>query len=328
MSQPPDYPDNAGDPRAGGQAPGGYIPPGYSAPPPPPGYGGPSVPPPGYGAAPPPPGYGTPPPPPPGYGQQPPAGYPPPPGGAVPYSVGDAFNWAWNKFTKNSTPLIVSILIYAVGMAVLGIILWSISAAVGVALIGGTAGTTTETYGGDYTTPDTSGAAAGAGFFGSLLIAGLLALVFAIMFLYIQASFLKGCLEIADGRQVTIGSFLQPPRNLGSVILAALLVGVLTVFGTMLCVVPGIVFAFFAMFTLSFVVDRGLSPVDALKASISTIRQGFWNAVLAYVVTVLVVYAGVFVCYFGVLVSGPVGALMLTYTYRRLSGAQVAPMTA
>ena len=205
MSQPPEYPGTPADPHRGNQNPPGHPPPpGYGAPPPPP------PPPPGYGPAPggypppgppgpppggsPPPGYGTPPPPP-GYGQSP-AGYPQGPGGAVPYSIGDAFDWAWNKFTKNSTPLIVSVLIYAVAIGVFGIILWLIAAAAGVAMLGATTTTTTQTYGGDYTTPDTSGTAAGIGFFRSLLVVGLLAFVFAIAFLYVQAAYLKGCLEI------------------------------------------------------------------------------------------------------------------------------------
>jgi uncharacterized membrane protein len=155
-----------------------------------------------------------------------------------------------------------------------------------------------------------------------------LAFVFAVVILYVQAAYLKGCLEIADGRPVTIASFLRPPRNLGSVILAALMVGVLTTVGFMLCVVPGILFAFFTMFTIPFLVDRGLAPVDAMKASVTTIRQGFWNAVLAYIVTYFVVALGTAACYFGVLVSAPVGGLIMIYTYRHLSGGQVAPVTA
>jgi transglutaminase-like putative cysteine protease len=50
--------------------------------------------------------------------------------------------------------------------------------------------------------------------------------------------------DFADGKPVDIGSFLRPPRNFGSVILAALLVGFGTVVGSVLCVVPGLYFRF------------------------------------------------------------------------------------
>ena len=327
MSQPPEYPGYPGNPRAGDQGHGGYQPPppGYGPPPQPSGYGTPPPPPPpGYGAQPPqPPGYGQPQPsygqPQPGYGQ-PPAGYAPSPGGgAVPYSVGDAFNWAWNKFSKNSAALIVPMLIYAVAMAVVVIVGYLVFL---TAVFGSTAASTSADA-------DASGGGfLAGGFFGVLIMGSLFGFVVMLAGFYILAAFISGCLDIADGKPVDIGSFMRPPRNLGSVLLAALLVAGGTAVGSLLCYVPGLIFAFFAMFTIPFVIDRSLSPIDALKASVATIRQGFWNAVLAYVVTVLVVYAGVFVCYFGVLVSAPVGALILTYTYRRLSGGQVAPVTA
>ena len=124
---------------------GGYPPPppggGYPPPPPPPGGGYPPPPPPGGGYPPPPGGGYAPPPPPPGGGYAPPpqqqAGYPPVPGGYPPpqqagypapggypppagpgypgaqaFNVGEAFSWAWNKFSKNAAALIVPTLVY------------------------------------------------------------------------------------------------------------------------------------------------------------------------------------------------------------------------
>ncbi|OBG59674.1 hypothetical protein A5703_02225 [Mycobacterium sp. E188] len=72
---------------------------------------------------------------------------------------------------------------------------------------------------------------------------------------FAQAGFLSGCLDIADGRPVTIASFFRP-RNLGMAFLAALIVGVLTSIGYSLCFVPGLVLSLFVQFTILFVVDR------------------------------------------------------------------------
>ena len=325
-------------PRGYEPSPPGYgappTPPGYGTPPPPPGYGTPppggyEPSPPGYGTPPPPPSYGTPPPPP-GYGQ-PPAGYPQYPGTGVPFfSAGDAFNWAWNKFTKNAPALIVPMLIYGVAMAILGLVLWAISTAIGLAAIFGDAATTTSTSGGytDSTSAGDGAAAAGAGigFFGTIVVTALLAFVFLVAAIYVQAAFVSGSLDIADGKPVDIGSFLRPPRNFGSVILAALLVGIGTVVGSVLCVLPGLIFAFFAAYTIPYVIDRSLSPVDALKASFSTIKQNFGSALLAYLIVVAVGLVGQAVCVGG-LISIPVSLLILTYTFRRLSGGQLAPIT-
>ena len=143
MSHPPEHPGNPNEPYGGNPNPGGY--------PPPPGYGPPPGPPPGYG---PPPatagsaaarlrataGVRAPPPPPPGYGPPPatgvtdpprlPAttwlrpsfrlsgcpGYPTGPGSL--FNIGDAFNWAWNKFSKNMGPLMLAAFVYFVIFAV------------------------------------------------------------------------------------------------------------------------------------------------------------------------------------------------------------------
>ncbi|HTQ17551.1 hypothetical protein [Mycobacterium sp.] len=322
MSQPPEYPGYPGNQRPGDQAPGGYqpAPPGYGQPPQSSGYGAPPPPPPpppGYGA--PPAGYGAPAPPP-GYGQ-PPAGYTPSAGGGIQFSAGDAFNWAWNKFTKNAAALIVPMLIYGAAMAVIIGIAYFVLFTV---LIGSAGTTTTTTYGQE--SSDGGGALAGLGFFGFLIGGALVGFFIFLAAFYIQGAFVSGCLQIADGQPVSISSFLQPPRNLGSVLLAALLVAVGTSVGYALCFLPGIIFLFFSMFTIPYVIDRGLAPVDALKASFDTVNKNLGSALLAYLVTVAVGMVGNAVCVGG-LISIPVSMLIMTYTYRRLSGGQIAPMT-
>jgi uncharacterized membrane protein len=323
MSQPPEYPGYPRDPRAGEQAPGGYPPPppGYSPQPQSSGYGSP--PPPSYGAPPQQPGYGQPPPPP-GYGQppqhpgygQPPVGYAASPGGGIQFSAGDAFNWAWNNFTKNALALIVPMLIYGVAMAVLVIVMSFILPAIGLSMLGGASSTS----------GDGSDAGAGLGIFGFFIGMALFSFVFFLAGSYIQGAFISGGLDIADGRPVDISSFLRPPRNLGSVLVAGLLIALGTAIGYMLCFLPGIIFLFFSMFTIPFVIDRGLSPVDALKASFTTVNKNLGSALLAYLLVFVVAFIGN-VLIVGGLISIPVSLLIMTYTYRRLSGGQVVPST-
>ena len=337
MSQPPEHPGSPSDPWGDNPNKGDYPPPGYGPPPgPPPGYGppqqaygGPPPPPPGYG--PPPPGYGPPPPgygPPPGYPPHPgyppppgypvPPGYPPPPGG--PFDIGAAFSWAWNKFTKNIGPLILAFLLYfVIGLVLHGLVF---------VLLGG-ANANTADADGDY----------GASFTGGLDTVGFLVLqIVAFVFgIFVQAAFLSGALDLADGRPVTVGSFFRP-RNFGNVILAALLLALITgilnlpsllssfIFG-LLALVAIAVFTFFALFTIAFATDRGLSPIDALKASFSTVRSNIGNTLLSLVVQVLIVLLGFLACGIGIIVAGPVALLIQVYTYRRLSGGSVAAPT-
>lgn len=333
MSQPPEYPGNPPEPH-GNPDPAGYPPPGYGPPGPPPGpppgYGPPSGygPPPGYGppqqpsyGAPPPPGYG-----PPGYGPQQP-GYPAPgyPAGGYPgggpqqFSVGEASSWAWNKFAKNALPLIVALLVYfVVGLVLHGLVF---------ILLGGADASTSNadgTYGGSF-----SGSTGGVGVI-------VMQIVFFVYTIFVQAAFLSGALDIADGRSVTVSSFFKP-RHFGTVLLAAALLSVISAALDALSLIPPTfifnlvallsvaVFSFFALFTIAFATDRGLPAIEALKASFATVRANVGSTLLSWLVQFAVVLIGFFLCFIGLIVAVPVALLIQVYTYRRLSGGAVVP---
>jgi uncharacterized membrane protein len=317
MSQPPEHPGDPSDPHGGSHNSPGY-------PPPPPNYGTPPPPPPGYGR--PPPGYGPPPrgygPPPPGYAP-PPAGYPPQPGyGVAPggptapqFNVGEAVTWAWNKFSQNATAFIVPSLAYVlaiVGFAVIAgllpVLFAQNSSTTYTDPYGNTASSVTLTYGGAS--------------YAAMILGYLLLFVAAI---YTHAALVSGCLDVADGKPVTIATFFKP-RNLGAVFLTAVLVGIGAIIGTVLCIVPGIIFAFLAQFAIPFVVDRSLAPIDSIKASSVTARSNIGDSVLSWLVQYAVVLIGELLCLIGLVVAFPIAALIRIYTYRKLSGGHVVPL--
>ena len=145
-----------------------------------------------------------------------PGGYPPPAGpgypGAQALNVGEAFSWAWNKFSKNAAALIVPTLVYAVIVRDhryrdLGTCVdclrrrrqWS---------------------------PDGYSYSYEASFgFASILVLIVGYLILLVVGAAIQSAFLGGLLDIANGQPVTIGSFFKP-RNVGSVIIASLIIGI------------------------------------------------------------------------------------------------------
>ncbi|GAB3132544.1 hypothetical protein GCM10027289_20870 [Tsukamurella serpentis] len=332
MTQPPNYPgDNQGqgpqDPYQGGypqqpQQPdypqGGFPPPAGGFPPP---QGGEQ----GQGGFPPPPagGYGQGgfPPPPGDYGQ---GGFPPPPGGGygqpqfggpAPFSIGDAFNWAWNKFTKNAVPLIVATLLYGLAMgALLGAFYF---------LLFSYLVNTAETD------PDAMAQFSTTGSVGMIGASFVAAIVFAVIGSLINAAFFTGLLDIADGREVSIGSFFKP-RNVGQVVIAALIVGLVTAIVTLiplLGMILAFVLGFLTMFLIPVIVDRGVNAIDGFKQGFGIIQGDAGNSILTYLLMVVITLIGACLCGVGLLVAGPVAGLLLAYTYRRLSGGQVAPLT-
>jgi len=166
------------------------------------------------------------------------------------------------------------------------------------------------------------------------LVLSIVSFVFGI---FVQAAFLSGALDLADGRPVSVGSFFKP-RNFGNVVLAGALLSVITAALDFLSLLPNVIFAllsfvaivvftFFALFTIAFATDRGLPPIDALKASFATVRSNIGSTLLSFLVQGLLVLIGFLACGVGILVGGPLALLIQVYTYRRLSHGPIAPLT-
>ncbi|OSC37877.1 hypothetical protein B8W66_21090 [Mycobacterium decipiens] len=230
--------------------------------------------------------------------------------------MGDAISWSWNRFTQNAVTLIVPVLAYAVVLAAL------IGAMIGLVIVLSDHTTTsyTDAYGVSGESVNISMTPAA----GIVMFFGYIALF--VVALYMQAGILTGCLDIADGKPVTIGSFFKP-RNLGLVLVTGLLIVVLTFIGALLCVIPGLIFGFVAQFAIAFAVDRSTSPIDSVKASIATVRSNIGGSVLSWLAQYAAVLVGELLCLVGMLVGVPVAALIHVYTYRKLSGGQVVAAT-
>lgn len=294
MSQPPEHQGDPAGPDGGDQSPAGSAPP-----PPAPDY-------------PPSPGYGA-----------PPTGYPPQPGfggayGAPPspqFDVGDAVKWSWGKFTQNAAALIVPVLVYAVLITAAVLVAALLPMAFGES----TSTTYTDSFG-----QTTSGVEIeyGSASIAVMIVGYLLVFVAAV---YMHAALLTGGLDIADGRPVGIGSFFKP-RNLGAVFVASLLIAAGVAVGLILCFIPGLLFAFGTLFALTFVIDRSLSPVESIKASIATVRANVGPSLLSWLVQYAVVLVGELACGVGIIVALPIAALIQVYAYRKLSGGQVVPL--
>ena len=315
-------------------------PPPGNYPPPPPGGGYP--PPPQVatrlrrqgGYPPPPPQGGYPPPPQGGYPPPPPqGGYPPPQGGYPPlrreapspggpgyqgqaqFNIGDAFSWAWNKFSKNAAALIVPALVYGAILTVLSGIVYGLAFA-----LAPKSDSVYESY--DYGASYSTGFSFG---FASIAVFVVGYLILIVVAAAIQSAYLAGLLDIANGQQVTIGSFFKP-RNVGAVIIATLIIAIAGAIGSF-CFVLGLVVGVFTLFTTVIIVDRNASPIDAIKQSIEITKANIGPVILTWIMAGVIAVVGALACGIGLIVSIPVAALFLVYSYRRLTGGQVAPLT-
>jgi uncharacterized membrane protein len=258
-------------------------------------------------------GWGTPPPPPPpgqpgqsgGWAAAPP---PPPPGsaGTGAYSAPDAIGYGWNKFKANPGPLLVGTLIL---MVVAGVISYLANVvATGIFMSDPTTVVSSD---------GTISINGGSGFFARVLVSMVVSLVVGLIAQLILAALIKGALDTVDGKPVAVGGMFEG-WDKGAVLIAAIIVSVATAIGTLLCYLPGLVVGFLMSYTMFFVVDRQMAPVDAVKASVSFVVAHLSDTLVYYLLGVLVVIAGAILCGVGLLAAIPIVLLGAAYTFRRL----------
>lgn len=225
-----------------------------------------------------------------------------------PGRIGIAFGWAWKAFTSNAIALIVATAGYGVLFA----------AASTLNFLGQNMSTNFTKF--DFTDYNFSMDFSPTG----VAVIGLGYVVSLIVTAYAQAGFFSGCLDIADGKPVSVGSFFKP-RNLGMAFLAAFLVSVVTAIGYAACFLPGLLVLIFTQFTILFVVDRSQSAGKGFTSGVALVGSNFVAALLVWLLSVAAIVLGSLACGIGLLVTVPVAALIMTYAYRTLSGGQVAP---
>ena len=249
--------------------------------------------------------------PPPGYGQ--PGAYPPPAGGYGPpvqaSPIGESISYGWKKFTQ------------AGGLVIGAAVVWFIIAVIVLVIVGAVFGG----FGALLTSGTGDGGSAGLqvgvslGWFVFSAVAGIFGYV-------IQAAFIRAALDVAEGRPVGFGDFFKFVQP-GPVILTAL---ILAVIGALLNLVPlfggiaALAVNFLLLFTLWFVIDKHLAPLDALKASYQLVMANLSTTILFYLLTVAIYILGVIVCGVGLLVAVPVVLLATAFLYKRLLGDPIA----
>lgn len=240
----------------------------------------------------------TPPPSGPGYGTPPPPSDPsgPGPGSAPGWSVGKALNYGLTKFLDN----LGQILLAALLLFLASIIGFAIGVPIRAALNNNASG---------FIATDLSGA------IGQFVYIAIVWVV--------QAAIIRGALDITEGRRFQVsGLFSRLP--IGNVLLAGLLVSIITAIGTALFFIPGVIAWFLLLFTPFFVVDRDMSAVDAMKASVGLATKNLGNMLVWVIVGGIVYLLGYCILCIGFIVTGPIVLIGAAYTYKKFTDQPVA----
>lgn len=323
---PPPPPGGAVPPPPAPPAGSPYAPPaGGAITPPPPGAGGGFPPPPGgSGGFPPPPASGpspyTPPPPP----APAPGSYTPPPGDYQVYQPGgmattggvadvsSAFSWTISAFQKH----------LATFLALSGVI-------AAVSLIGGLI-STSMVNSADLTYDESGRLVNASGFWGGVVGGIVLAVVVAIVTALLRVGLLRAALKRTRGEAPSF-AHLTSTENLVPYIITALVVGILTVIGLALCIIPGLVIGFLLIFSTVRSLDTGEGVGEAMSFSSNAAKANIAPVLVIIVVSfIAAIIAAIASGVGGVIVSAiiglfaePITALLTANVYRQVTGEAV-----
>lgn len=270
--------------------------------------GGPTPPPP-----PPPPSYAPPPPPP------PPTGPPAPPPAATPYGasgvqISTAFSWALAKFQQHAGVLI--------GLAAVVFVLRVVQTLITTVLINN-ANSSCQNVTVDPNTGKVNLGTCPSGVFANIGITLVLGIIFGALIWLASIGIYRAALRRTQGVTPSFDQ-LTTGENLGAYIAVAIVYGIASVAGLVLCFLPGLIVIFLFQFAPFYALDKGEGVGEAFGNSYRAVVSNVVPVLLAALVNIVVtVLSGQI---FGLLslVLLPFGALFTANVYRQLNREAVA----
>lgn len=158
-------------------------------------------------------------------------------------------------------------------------------------------------------------------FYGVFFVVGFLTLFVAAFF---TGGMHKSALKQLRGGKIELRDLFSGGNTYFAILIATILTVVLSVIGSMLCIIPGLLVSGALFFTMPLIVDRRLSPVEAMKASYELTRKNIWMFTLFAFVVGLISQAGAYACYVGLLATIPLMFTISAVSYRDLFGVEGA----
>ncbi|MEO6470052.1 MAG: hypothetical protein ABIP21_13220 [Acidimicrobiia bacterium] len=236
-------------------------------------------------------------------------------GGNQPAEAGAAIKYGWEKFKQHWQVILTALIVGFVAVAILS--------AIGFAIQRGMTST------GDCSVRVSNGGVLQSsgcespGFFTSLAATGVFQVLYYLGTTILQLFVIRATLMIVRGEKLE-ASRVMSFDNFGPYILTALLVAVMTFVGLILCIIPGLAVMFFTMFWGYFVVDKNMSPVEAITASFNLVKNNVGAVIIFLLLSWVVTFVGFIACLIGLIVAIPVVTIATGYMYKRLQGEPVA----
>ncbi len=141
----------------------------------------------------------------------------------------------------------------------------------------------------------------------------------------VRMGLIRISLDVFDKGEAKLNSLFSCSKFLVDFILGSLLYLLIVVGGFILLIVPGIIWAIKYQFFAYLIIDKNLSPTQALKKSAEITEGNKWKLFLLNLLFVLINIAGAICLMIGLFVTIPVTMMASAYVYRKLIGEIVVP---
>lgn len=144
-------------------------------------------------------------------------------------------------------------------------------------------------------------------------------LVFIVLSMVISIGMMRIFLDLADGKDGSLVDLVKHWNLLLKYIAVSIVYAVVTYVGFFLLIFPGIIWGLKFYFAPWLVVDRGMGPIEAMKASSQMTMGMKWDLLGFYAVVAVVTLIGLACLGVGLIVTMPLSTIATAMLYRHLS---------
>jgi len=152
----------------------------------------------------------------------------------------------------------------------------------------------------------------------SAIVAIVVSLLFALIAFIAQIGVQRAAIRSTQGVPPSFSEMFTT-QNLGTYILYMIVFAILGMLGLFLCILPGLVVFFLLQLGPYYILDKGMSVGDAIKASYQAVSKNIGPALMMTILNVLVQLLGGL--FFGLLtlVTLPFACLFTAHMYRQFN---------
>ncbi len=150
-------------------------------------------------------------------------------------------------------------------------------------------------------------------------VALIVAIVFRFIQWFLEIGLIKISLAFVDGKTPAIPELFSGKEVYWKYVGGTILYGLIVFGGILLLIVPGIIWSIQFFFYSYLIVEKGMKPIDALKASSAMTKGHKWELFLFGLITLGVNLLGALCLLVGLFATVPTTLVALATIYRKLS---------